>query len=261
MKKLFLSLFALIAVCGAITAQSGVKKLKVHKGGEVTHTILLSDIDSLTVAEDEVNLENYPVDETGHKYVDMGFPSGTQWATCNVGANHVAEYGGYYSWGEVETKESYERNFYKWYDVKEFQLTKYTETDKLTEVQPADDVAAVKWGGLWRMPTKAEVTELINEDNCTWNYTKVKNPAGEEIVGYVLTSKFNGNSIFLPLAGRYNDVTLQGQGETGQYWTSTLGGDAYWAVPMVLYPDYFFFTTTYSRYNGMPIRPVRKPTR
>ena len=108
----------------------------------------------------------------GHEYVDLGLPSGLKWATCNVGAASPEEYGGYYAWGETEEKEYYSWGTYKYFyfdENRNYSITKYcTESDygivddKII-LEPEDDVAHVKWGGTWRMPTETDFDELCKK--------------------------------------------------------------------------------------------------
>ena len=92
--------------------------------------------------------------DAGHEYVDLGFPSGLKWATCNVGANNPWEYGGYYAWGETEEKSNYDWSTYKWCNGSKDTMTKYCTdssygtVDNKTVLEPEDDVAHVKWGGI-----------------------------------------------------------------------------------------------------------------
>ena len=123
-----------------------------------------------------------------HEAVDLGLPSGTKWAACNVGATKPEEYGGYYAWGETEEKEFYDKSTYKFYQDDEY--VNIGEDISGTEY----DVAHVKWGGNWYMPTWEEFRELIN--NCKIEWTTFNGVNGEKF-----TSKINGNSIFLPAAG------------------------------------------------------------
>ena len=144
-----------------------------------------------------------------HEYVDLGLS--VKWATCNMGASSPEEYGDYYAWGETETKSTYDWNTYKWCKGSENTLTKYCTdsdygtVDNKTVLDPEDDVAHVKWGGNWRMPTDAEIEEL--RENCIWKWTTQNGKNG-----YKVTSKKNGNSIFLPLrrdtAFTYADLQL-----------------------------------------------------
>ena len=152
-----------------------------------------------------------------HEYVDLGLS--VKWATCNMGASSPEEYGDYYAWGETETKSTYDWNTYKWCKGSENTLTKYCAdsdygtVDNKTILEPSDDVAHVKWGGNWRMPTHAEIKEL--RENCIWEWTTQNGKNG-----YKVTSKKNGNSIFLPAAGYRGDSSLNFVGANGLYWLS-----------------------------------------
>ncbi len=139
---------------------------------------------------------------SGHEYVDLGLPSGTLWATCNVGASKPEEYGDYYAWGETETKKKYtERN-------------SKTRGKEINDIggDPTYDVARKQWGGTWRLPTKAECLELI--DNCKWEWIKQDDVDGYKISG------INGNSVFLPAAGWRSGALLEDKGDT-YYWCSS----------------------------------------
>ena len=193
--------------------------------------------------------------ENGHTYVDLGLPSGTLWATCNVGASSPEEYGDYYAWGETETKSTYDWNTYKWCKGSENTLTKYCTSSSYSTVdnkkvlESSDDVAHVKWGGSWRMPTDAEMTEL--RENCTWTWTT---QGGKN--GYKVTSKKKGNSIFLPAAGYRDDSSLDNAGSSGYYWSSSL----YTSYPdLAWYVDFYsssVYRGHYDRCCGQSVRPV-----
>ena len=177
--------------------------------------------------------------ENGHDYVDLGLPSGLKWATCNVGASTSTDYGHYYAWGEITTK------------------TEYTEYNSLTYGKQMNDIsgnsqydaATANWGGSWRMPTKNELNELIN--NCTWTWTIQNGVNGYNVEGP------NGNSIFLPAAGCRYGSSLNNAGGYGYYWSSSPYEDGD-------YRAYFFYLDSVSRsvYNdglrfyGLSVRPV-----
>ncbi len=193
----------------------------------------------------------------GYDWVDLGLPSGTKWATCNVGATSPEKYGNYYAWGETTTKETYSWNTYKYgtynYDDDYSKLTKYN-TDGLTTLEATDDVATTNWGGKWRMPTSAEWAELI--DNCEWTWTDDYNGTG--VAGRIVTSKTNGNTIFLPAAGcRYYDG-LYYAGSYGYYWSGSLYTDS----PSYAWGAYFRSGDVDRGGNyrdfGQSVRPVLK---
>jgi hypothetical protein len=158
-----------------------------------------------------------------HEYVDLGLPSGTLWATCNVGANSPEEYGDYFAWGETARKVVYDWNTYKWCNGSEYTITKYCAnstygyngfTDDKTELEPVDDAAYVNWGALWRMPTKAQQDEL--REKCTWTWSTRNGVKGCLVIGP------NNNSIFLPAAGgRYNSSPFD-VNTWGYYWSRSL---------------------------------------
>ena len=139
----------------------------------------------------------------GHEFVDLGLPSGLKWATCNVGATTPEGYGNGYAWGEITTKTSY------------YQSNCTTCGQQISDISgnPTYDAARANWGSTWRMPTKAEMHELYN--NCTWTWTTQSGVKGYKVTGP------NGNSIFLPAAGRYYWSSHEDAGEYGYYWSST----------------------------------------
>ena len=171
----------------------------------------------------------------GHAYVDLGLPSGLKWATCNVGATTPEEYGDYFAWGETQPKDYYNWSTYKYCNGDEFLMTKYCvdsyygTVDNKTTLELTDDAAHVNWGGKWRMPTIAEYDELKSTSNCAWTITTQNG-----VKGYKVTSKKNGNSIFLPVAGYREDDYLDYTGSTGYYWSSSLSTN-YSSVAYYLY--------------------------
>lgn len=142
--------------------------------------------------------------------IDLGLPSGTKWASCNVGATKPEEYGGYYAWGETEEKETY-----SWENYIHCNGTYQTCRNIGSDISGTEyDVAHVKWGGNWCMPTLTQCKEL--NDNCTSEWITLNG-----IKGRKFTSKINGNSIFFPAAG-YITSDLRYDGEFGDFWSSTL---------------------------------------
>lgn len=130
--------------------------------------------------------------ENGHEYVDLGLPSGTLWATCNIGATNPEDYGWLYAWGEIETKSSYTWQTYKY--GTENNLTKYNKIDGKTELEDIDDVAVQKWGGNWRMPTALQMWELYT--NCYWVYTECYNQVRGYIVYKAKTEQDKGKKVY-----------------------------------------------------------------
>lgn len=199
----------------------------------------------------------------GMKWVDLGLPSGLLWADRNLGANAPEEYGGYYAWGETETKTNYRWISYRYCTADEnsiyeilYTLTKYNyidslgTTDTLTVLEAMDDAASVNLGDGARTPTKEEWEELIA--NTTSEWTTVNG-----INGRKLTAS-NGNSIFLPAAGSIFRTDLTGVNNSGLYWASTLGSNR----PSRAWGFYFHYALQgmdceNERSHGQSIRPVR----
>lgn len=172
----------------------------------------------------------------GHEYVDLGLS--VLWATCNVGAESPEGYGDYFAWGETKTKESYdEDNCETW----KKEMGEIGGTDR--------DVAHVKWGGSWRLPTLAECNELI--DTCDYEWTTLNG-----VRGGMFTNKKNGKSIFLPAAGWRRRTALNGTIHYGSYWSST-PSESYTDCACILgFGDCDRYTDTVSRHDGNPVRPV-----
>ncbi len=196
----------------------------------------------------------------GHKFVDLGLPSGLLWATNNIGAVTPADDGNYYAWGETELQIS---NAYTWSSYKHGtspgNLTKYNSTDGKTVLDKEDDAAYVNWGSSCRMPTRDDFTELRESSNCTWTWTSKTTSDGSSINGYTVTSIKNGNSIFLPASGyRYNgDLNIHGLG--GYYWSSTLYSYDFKYAYYLIFSSSYRSKDSYDRFQGYAIRPVAEP--
>ena len=189
-------------------------------------------------------------------YVDLGLPSGTMWATCNIGAIKPEDYGKYFAWGEITAKTNYCWSTYKYCNGSQESLTKYCNessyglkgfTDKLKTLQASDDAASVNWGADWRTPTKAEWEELY--ENTTNKWTTLNGVSGR------LFSAKNGQSLFLPAAGnRYNN-NLDQIGPRGLYWSSSHQFDI--SAWYFHFDSSSFYMNGSYRYCGFSIRPVR----
>ena len=192
--------------------------------------------------------------ENGYSWIDLGLS--VKWATCNVGASKPEDYGDYFAWGEVEPKEEYKWSTYKWCNGTYSTLTKYNTyiedgpvVDNMTVLEVADDAAAINWGGTWRMPTQAEQSELRSK--CTWTWTTQNG-----VNGYKVTSKSNGNSIFMPAAGYRQVREPDYVGSRSFYWSSSLDtGDPNYAYYLYFVSDNVS-SRDYSRHLGYSVRPV-----
>ena len=198
-----------------------------------------------------------------HDYVDLGLPSGTLWATCNVGANEPQEIGLFFAWGDTEghgndPADRYLFNWenYKWSEVidEDTYFTKYCSdssrgkdgfTDGKFELDPEDDAAYVNWGDEWRMPTKEQLDELLKE--CTWTIMTIGDVTGYDVEGS------NGNSIFLPVTGwRIDDMLLDG----GAYWSRSANPDDVGGAYYLGWDDWGWYEYG-GRTDGQCIRPVK----
>lgn len=187
--------------------------------------------------------------------IDLGLPSGLKWASCNVGASKPEEYGGYYAWGETEEKDYYDWSTYKWCNGDEYSLTKYCTNssygivDNKTVLDPEDDVAHVKWGGDWRMPTVDEFDELFYNTTSEWISLN-------GVIGRKFTSKTNGNSIFFPAAGNRTSGYFNSLGGVCYYWLSSMS-NRYYAYQLYSDSGNWGDSST-DRDRGRSVRPVRK---
>ena len=225
-----------------------------YKRGDLNHDGIVNVSDVVALIHFILNQE-WP-GESQHEWVDLGLPSGTLWATCNIGANAPEEYGDYFAWGETAPKEVYTWSTYKWCNGSETTLTKYCSSsygyngfaDGKMELDPEDDAAYVNWGSSWRMPTKEQLQELI--DNCTGTWTQLNGVNGRLVTGP------NGNSLFLPLAGSRSNYSLSNAGSSGGYWSrmllpylSSYATDVYFASGSVSWNGM-------SRFYGFTVRAV-----
>lgn len=198
-------------------------------------------------------------------YVDLGLPSGTLWATMNVGASSSEDYGDYFAWGETEGYLSGKIDFnwstYKWCKGSNNNLNKYCTqsnygyngfTDDKKELDPEDDAAYVNWGSGWRLPSETQYRELINS-----NYTTTEWTTQNGMYGRKITSIANGNAIFLPATGDRYDTSLHYAGSGGRFWSRTLGSGRSDGAFSLGFSNSYVGIHHDSRFGGECIRPVR----
>ncbi|MBQ7268531.1 MAG: leucine-rich repeat protein, partial [Bacteroidales bacterium] len=216
------------------------------------------------------SLEDYPVAgiEARGKIgepVDLGLS--VKWASWNIGASNPEEYGNYFAWGATDTEW---HNYYYWssYELclgKYSLLTKYNNygnyglVDGKTVLEPIDDAATSNWGSNWRIPTIQEWNELMNSNNCIWEWTTLNGVYGRKV-----TSRKENHTdkwIFLPAAGLRYDKNGSSIGTFGYYWSSSLytaegpPRNPLNAYNIRLY-DCGFNSENQIRYSGLTIRPV-----
>ena len=181
------------------------------------------------------------------------------WAECNLGADDPVGYGDFYAWGELEDKEDYTWETYRFRTDGNSEgdviLSKYNSiashgvVDQKVALDPEDDVVRVRLGGKWRLPTMKEFQELI--DSCEWTWTNKRG-----VLGYKVESRVNGNSIFLPSTGYCYQKALHGEGYGGYYWTSGTHGTTSSKAHRLFFTPNRKGSSLYLRCLGQPVRPV-----
>ena len=201
-----------------------------------------------------------------YAYVDMGEVTiggktrNLKWATCNIGAENPWDNGGYFAWGETETKSNYIWATYRYGDSFH-DFSRYTGHDYAT-LRDEDDAACQIWGGEWRTPTAEEWTALLDDALYTWEWTDDYLGDGSKHAGQIVTRKSgtgpcSGNSIFLPASGCMSMTAVCFWGD-GYYWTSTLDDWSPSIACNIEFSSSSFSKTTAPRYVGYSIRPVLK---
>ena len=228
----------------AYTFHNGVKGNKVYYRTATN--------DKVALKWEEIEEEPETPTINGHEYVDLGLPSGLLWATCNVGATSPEAYGDYFAWGETEPapNNNYSSSNCSTYGLSNSELQSQGYIDGEGNLTAQYDAATANWGGDWRMPTKTEMQELIN--NCTWTWTTQNG-----VNGYKVTSKVNSNYIFLPAAGYRYGSLLCNAGYGGDYWSSSPNeSNSYFAYSLnLLSDDHSIYNLDY-RTDGQGVRPV-----
>ena len=217
--------------------------------------------DNGLVYGDELNFNTLDGGCNNHDYVDLGLPSGTLWATCNVGASSPEEYGDYFAWGETLPKDGYYWSNYLYCNGSYSTLTKYCNdavygyngfADNLTTLLSEDDAATANWGEGWRMPTHEEFEELYNNTTCTF-------ATQNGVFGSLFTAS-NGNSIFLPAAGsdsyQYEIICWYRSSSL-----NTINANKAWLfVANFNGSEWIYGTNAQERSIGFPVRAVRNNT-
>ena len=182
----------------------------------------------------------------GYGYVDLGLS--VKWATCNVGATTPEEYGDYFAWGETSTKAEYNSDNSPTYGLSISELQSQGYIDGEGNLTSQYDAAQANWGGSWRMPTYAELSELNTQ--CTWEWINTNDFKGYKVTGP------NGNSIFLPAAGRRNGSSLDFAGSYGYYWSSSPDDDYDYIAYSLNFSSCYLNVDGNGRYYAQSVRPV-----
>lgn len=241
-KVIFIASFLLFFAVSAFAQRPSSKISAVF--GDITQKSF-AKIDSIRNDRNDLTYEDLGLSvnpkkdsiHNGHTYVDLGLS--VKWATCNVGTYNPEYPGMHYAWGETTPKVSYNESNSKTAGVNMGDISG----------NPNYDVARATWGGTWRLPTIEEFKELIQ--CCTWTWTTLKGTKG-----YKVTSRRNGNSIFLPAAGEHKDSSLNYAGSEGIYWSSSPYNSHRYLASVILFSSSECDTGWGSRYFGFSVRAV-----
>lgn len=246
----------------------------------MTKNILPVIIALFSLFQTHITIKASLSEEALHEYVDLGLPSGTLWATCNIGASKPQKSGLYFAWGETIGYQKGEHIFcsnYKWQGNGKgwHHFNKYTCEDKaygcwynedgeyvgtivdgkeyknLIELLPEDDAATTLWGDEWCTPTIAQYEELLDTANTSLEWLKYKG-----VKGIMICSKRNGNHIFLPVSGM-SDFVIRNTKTYGYYWTRSLCRTLSSSAFCLCFCSNRIFLSSTIRSDGQVIRPVR----
>ncbi len=240
MKKM-LAFLALMLV--SFTANAQTYSYDVNHDGEITIQDVMCIVNKILGFYNPGEAPLCPDSNHPHM-IDLGLPSGTKWACCNIGANMPEEYGGHYAWGETEVKDYYDWTTY--FNCDGSQNTCYNLGNDIAGTQY--DVAHVKWGGNWQIPSSDQEKELVV--NCTHIWTTINGIWGRKFIGP------KGSSIFMPAAGCYSP-NFRFAGSSGHYWSSTQYNKYNYGACSFYLPSNYASSNEYSyRSTGNSVRPV-----
>ena len=256
MKKLYL--IVIIGICQIAAYGQKKYEMVVEK---TDGTEIVTNVEDIvrTYFRERDNGNSDPEDNTPSEVTAVDLGLSVKWANMNLGASAPEDSGLYYAWGEVEGYNSDSHDFswqtYKYCDWNAKSMLKYNDEDYKTVLDASDDAASVNWGGNWRTPTTDEFKELY--EKCTVEWTQINGVNGSKI-----TSKGNGNSIFLPGVGFREGTEWRsgGTGSSGYYWTTSLSGGSFFATNLIvsgMYTAAAHFVDNH-RFVGFSVRPVQK---
>ena len=197
------------------------------------------------------------INSNGKPYVDLGLPSGTLWATCNVGAKKPSEYGLYFQWGDtygytieqIGKDKKFNWDNYKWsIDGSDTNFSKYTNDGDTLELE--DDAAHVNMGGDWHIPSYEQIKELIDNTTSIWLESSNVN-------GRLFTSKKDASkSIFIPATGVALDGSIILSGKYGYVWSANLYMRFAYGSQCLIFGSEDSGLDGKSRFYGLPVRGV-----
>lgn len=283
MKKQLLATLGVGAI-GIASYAATFMQVVTNDGSIVEYNV--ENVSEVNFVKKEVVVPQDTTPSSNHSYVDLGLPSGTLWATYNIGATKPEEYGDYFAWGETEPKDVYDWSTYKYakasgaWDLDS--LTKYNfgnyydgVVDSLSTLLPEDDAATVNWGSEWRMPTNEEQRELLDECYVVWTDSyngrevrgiivykaKSAEDKGEFVGSWQTPSEDYSTSdshVFFPAAGYRGGSDVYLVGSLGGYWSSSLYEKYEYGARYLYFneKDAFWDDDDYRR-SGFPVRAVR----
>ena len=239
-----------------------IKLFNTHAEYEAAQSSLI--LPNVSFCKDTPNEVHYnpssPVPPTPtHDYVEIG---GLKWATMNVGANSVTDYGLYFQWGDTQgytaaqvgTDKVFNWANYKYGGNDSGGQTKYNETDGNKVLEASDDAVMANWGGSWRMPTEADFQALSAATNNTWTSITVDNVT---VNGRLFTDKTDpSKTLFFPAAGRFAGGSVYSVGSNGGYWSSSLSTNKVANGRMLGFEYGGCYMYNSERYLGRPVRGV-----
>lgn len=273
--QLVMSLFLLTAPVASALAQVVLEPYRADLNDD--DVVDVADIATVISVMTDAGLSITDLSPEDADAIDMGFPSGTKWANMNVGASKPEDYGLFFAWGETvgyssDTSDGriFRWPYYKWMnegktswtEVNKYQIEDGSTTacwysggnfvgDNKVLLDPEDDSATASWGTKWRIPTYAEMEELV--DFCTAEWVERNG-----VNGTLFTSKINGNSLFFPAAGYRVGDRLEYQGEGGNYWTSTVRSTSTLYGGTLCIASVGAYMYYNGRLNGRSVRAVLK---
>lgn len=254
MRKLFTVVMSF--VLGLTIVESENMNVKLKNGSVFCYDV--DEVDEVyfhpecgAIVEDTSNIGLVGVSQ-GHQWVDLGLPSGTRWAACNVGAESSTEWGNFYAWADTTVELGNSSTACPSFGLSVKNLIEKGYTDSVGNLKSTYDVARQNWGDGWKLPSKENFLELVNE--CSWNWM-VK----DGVEGYEVKSKKEGNknSIFLPAAGCMDGGDFIDLGVVGRYWTSTAySSNVYFSWSLYFNEEEGVKMTPLSRRDGISVRPI-----
>lgn len=238
MKKQIVSMMMFVICFMFVGTEAMAQGVVVYKKNGAIMKVPYEELDSIVTYDKNLT--------QGYEFVDLGLS--VKWAKCNVGADFPEDYGDYYAWGELTTKSDYSWNTYKWCEISDTSMIKYSTVGINISLEFEDDVARVKWGRQWRMPTEKEIGELC--DKCIWQWITINGVNGHLVTGP------NGNFIFLPAAGLCDGTDFEYQGSIGYYWSSMLGYNETAGNTLYFRSNYKEYSLCWYRFYGFTVRPV-----